>query len=235
MGSSPTAILIFSVSASAEAARKAKTFREKPGVARRIADALIANTLREARLSGLPVVMIPEGQQRGATFGERLTHAFQSTFRLGYQRVMAIGNDCPSLTAANLRQAALALESNGLVIGPASDGGAYLIGMDRTCFDPVRLSALAWQESHLCRDLIHYSAAFRRGVTLLQQLDDIDDRRALLAIARSCRKEKLCRHILNLIGKTPDPPVRDDVPCTSPFVTLCANLRSPPLPLPAFC
>ena len=56
-------------------------------------------------------------------------HAFASLFAQGYQRVCLVGTDVPSLPLTHYRDAAEALTRHDLVIGPASDGGYYLIGM----------------------------------------------------------------------------------------------------------
>ncbi len=101
--------------------------------------------IQQARRTGLPLFVIQGDQQVGSTFGERLANAYQSVFELGYERVIAIGNDCPELNTGLLLQAAGALEEHGLVLGPTQDGGAYLIGLQRSTFDPVAFANLPWQ------------------------------------------------------------------------------------------
>lgn len=101
--------------------------------------------IQQARRTGLPLFIIQGDQQEGATFGERLANAYQSVFELGYERVIAIGNDCPELNTGLLLQAAGALEQHGLVLGPTQDGGAYLIGLQRTAFDRAAFANLPWQ------------------------------------------------------------------------------------------
>ena len=71
--------------------------------------------------------------QRGNNLGDRIRHAFEDTFRLGTTSVVVIGSDLPDLPPRLLAEAFAALEADGtlVVIGPATDGGYYLIGMSR--------------------------------------------------------------------------------------------------------
>lgn len=77
--------------------------------------------LESARLEPQPEV----------SFGERLITAFARCFARGAGRVVAIGMDTPHLEASTIARAFAALESADVVIGPAEDGGYYLIGMRR--------------------------------------------------------------------------------------------------------
>ena len=63
--------------------------------------------------------------------GQRLAHAFAGEFAGGAESVIAVGGDCPALDAEILRAAGAALASAEVVIGPARDGGYYLIGLRR--------------------------------------------------------------------------------------------------------
>jgi uncharacterized protein len=103
------------------------------------------HAIQQARRTRLPLFVIQGGQQVGATFGERLANAYQSVFDLGYERVIAIGNDCPELDTALLLKAAAALEQHAMVLGPARDGGAYLIGLQRSAFNRAAFANLPWQ------------------------------------------------------------------------------------------
>lgn len=66
--------------------------------------------------------------QRGRDLGARLGRAFHELLGEGYQRVVVIGSDSPTLTARRLQEAFSALQRADAVIGPARDGGYYLIG-----------------------------------------------------------------------------------------------------------
>ena len=61
--------------------------------------------------------------------GQRLQRAFQESFDSGAKRVVIIGSDCPAIVAADIQMAWSALVTNEVVLGPATDGGYWLIGM----------------------------------------------------------------------------------------------------------
>jgi rSAM/selenodomain-associated transferase 1 len=71
----------------------------------------------------------PLYQQQGRNLGQRMGHAFECAFLQGAGRVLLIGSDCPGLTADIICHAMEALENHALVLGPAADGGYYLIGL----------------------------------------------------------------------------------------------------------
>jgi uncharacterized protein len=74
--------------------------------------------------------------------GSRMAHAFQQTFRTA-SYVLLIGTDCPSLTVHDLREAAGVLRQGmDAVIGPAEDGGYFLIGMSR--YAPELFTGISW-------------------------------------------------------------------------------------------
>lgn len=68
--------------------------------------------------------------QEGSDLGERMENAFDAIFRFGYTKAVLIGTDCPEITPIILENALNSLKRSETVIGPALDGGYYLIGMD---------------------------------------------------------------------------------------------------------
>ena len=81
----------------------------------------------------LPVRMPPQigsFRQEGGGLGSRMQHAFTQTFAAGYHRAVIVGTDHPSLPRTFIEEAFERLESDDdIVIGPAEDGGYYLLGM----------------------------------------------------------------------------------------------------------
>ena len=69
-------------------------------------------------------------QQVGQDLGIRMLHAFKNSLDAGYEKVMIIGSDLYDLTSQNIENAFIQLDTNDLVIGPAEDGGYYLLGMN---------------------------------------------------------------------------------------------------------
>jgi rSAM/selenodomain-associated transferase 1 len=69
-------------------------------------------------------------QQIGEDLGIRMLNAFKNGFEAGYEKVMIIGSDLYDLTSEDIENAFDELNNNDLVIGPAEDGGYYLLGMN---------------------------------------------------------------------------------------------------------
>jgi rSAM/selenodomain-associated transferase 1 len=67
--------------------------------------------------------------QRGDDLGARMAHALEQSFAQGAQKVLIIGSDLYDISAELIQRAFQALNTHQTVIGPAKDGGYYLIGM----------------------------------------------------------------------------------------------------------
>ena len=68
-------------------------------------------------------------QQQGEGLGVRMEHAFQEGFAAGYEHIIIIGSDMYDLSASDIEEAFKGLQTHDFVIGPAEDGGYYLLGM----------------------------------------------------------------------------------------------------------
>lgn len=104
--------------------------------------------------------------------GDRLIEASQHAFASGADQVLIIGTDCPSIDAAVYSQAAEQLACHDLVVGPATDGGYYLIGLTRDC--PSLFENIAWSTRHVLAQT--ETAARELGLTVgrLATLPDVD-------------------------------------------------------------
>lgn len=133
-----------------------------------------------ARLYGAAHVL----RQHGDTFGQRLGNAMQHAFALGYRRVVAVGNDCPSIAAADVRTAFRMLRNGGAyAAAPAADGGVFLLGASCDGFDPAAFIALPWCTPKLCRRLLRLPGAV--GIPLLRRdFDSWSSPAAAEALAR---------------------------------------------------
>ncbi|HEX9282550.1 MAG TPA: TIGR04282 family arsenosugar biosynthesis glycosyltransferase [Gemmatimonadales bacterium] len=80
--------------------------------------------------------------QVGASLGDRLRHAFAREFAEGAQRVVVIGSDCPGVNRRVVAEAFTALGGHDVVLGPALDGGYYLIGLATP--QPALFRGIAW-------------------------------------------------------------------------------------------
>jgi len=70
-------------------------------------------------------------RQEGKDLGERMNHAFEEGFKSGYERIIIIGSDMHDLAQNDLEQAFAMLHQHDFVVGPAEDGGYYLLGMTK--------------------------------------------------------------------------------------------------------
>jgi rSAM/selenodomain-associated transferase 1 len=68
--------------------------------------------------------------QEGANLGIRMQNAFKRAFNNRYARVVIIGSDLYDITTEHIEEAFVKLETNDVVIGPAEDGGYYLLGLN---------------------------------------------------------------------------------------------------------
>jgi rSAM/selenodomain-associated transferase 2/rSAM/selenodomain-associated transferase 1 len=127
--------------------------------------------------NALPISILDESQrimpQQGDGLGERLVHAFHAAFAEGARRVMAIGTDCPELSPGRLAEAGAALERADVVIGPALDGGYYLIGMKQ--HQPELFREIAWGTERVLRQTRARAKQLGLRVRLLPALSDIDE------------------------------------------------------------
>ncbi|ERN42247.1 hypothetical protein KR51_00011760 [Rubidibacter lacunae KORDI 51-2] len=110
--------------------------------------------------------------QSDGDLGQRLTAAFAGAFGSGKRRVAAIGIDCPDLSATILREAFAHLERSDLVLGPATDGGYYLIGMG--CFYSELFADIAWSTDVVRAQTLAIAGRLGLKSALLPELSDVD-------------------------------------------------------------
>lgn len=109
--------------------------------------------------------------QRGAELGARLADAFDTVLADGSHAV-AIGSDCPGLSSAILERALEALDRADLVLGPATDGGYWLIGLTRPA--PQLFMDVEWSTETVFTDTLSRAAEAGLSVETLPFLDDLD-------------------------------------------------------------
>jgi len=71
--------------------------------------------------------------QATGDLGQKMETATNWAFEQGYQKICIIGSDCYDLTTSQLREAFACLQNHDAVIGPAQDGGYYLVGLSKAC------------------------------------------------------------------------------------------------------
>lgn len=94
--------------------------------------------------------------------------------REGAERVVLIGSDLPQLASADLREAFQALAHVPLVLGPAGDGGYWLIGLNGSW--PRLFSGIAWGTAAVLEQTLAAAAAIGLEPALLARRDDLDRR-----------------------------------------------------------
>ena len=109
-------------------------------------------------------------QQVGEDLGIRMLHAFKNGFKTGYEKVMVIGSDLYDLTAETIENAFIALENNEVVIGPAEDGGYYLLGMNS--LEEKVFKNKEWGTETVRKDTLEDLKD--KKVFLLGELNDVD-------------------------------------------------------------
>jgi hypothetical protein len=140
--------------------------------------------------------------QRGGDLGERMRLALVESLRRGAGAAMLLGSDIPQLAPEILRQAAAHLAENPAVIGPAADGGYYLIGFSRSGFCPDAFRGMPWGGPDVLK--LTLDALRRQGVTpaLLPRLRDLDRLDDVLALAGEPRPgEAAATRTRALVGK----------------------------------
>jgi len=109
--------------------------------------------------------------QSSGGLGERMQSAFRNTFETN-QKVVIVGSDCASLTEEIVQDAFDQLDENDFVIGPALDGGYYLLGM-RT-FEPSVFEDIEWSTEQVLPQTISKIENLNKKYYLLPALSDID-------------------------------------------------------------
>ncbi len=110
--------------------------------------------------------------QRGVDLGERMKQAFHECFERGYNRVCIAGTDCLELDTETIERAFQSLELADVVIGPARDGGYYLLGTRR--FFPQLFHDKKWSTSNVFENTIHDLRTLGLSHAQLQTLSDVD-------------------------------------------------------------
>ncbi len=120
--------------------------------------------------------------QVGTDLGLRMAWAFEQTFSQGYDRLILIGTDIPQIQPNTLSAAFSALTETDTVIGPATDGGYYLIGFRKKSFTPNVFRGIVWGSDTVKDDTLAWLSSIGRRCFLLPSLRDIDDFEDLKAL-----------------------------------------------------
>jgi rSAM/selenodomain-associated transferase 1 len=131
--------------------------------------------------------------QRGDDLGQRMAHVFEDSFRLGMESVVIVGSDLPDLPSRLLRDALDALRGHEAraVLGPASDGGYYLIGLNRP--QPALFDRIEWSTERVMAQTREAATTLGFEVVLLDEWNDVDDAADLSRLMRDAPESSATR------------------------------------------
>lgn len=125
---------------------------------------------------GLPANQLDDSRisyhlQSEGDLGLRMQNAI--AFGLSHHpRVIIIGSDCPALSTQLLHKAFQHLDHHDLVLGPAADGGYYLLGCKS--HTPALFEEISWSSPSVLQETLHQASAAKLSYKLLETLEDID-------------------------------------------------------------
>ncbi len=156
------------------------------------ADAVVAFTPASGRralerLLGREARLLPQGP---GDLGDRLARVFEQLTG-GGGPVLAVGSDCPGLTVGRIQAAAAALGRADVVLGPALDGGYYLIGLRRP--RPELFTGVAWSTPTVLEDTRRAATDAGLRVELLEPARDLDTPADLYEWYAGARSEEFAR------------------------------------------
>ncbi|MCI5168068.1 MAG: glycosyltransferase [Candidatus Electrothrix sp. GM3_4] len=121
-------------------------------------------------------------RQQGNGLGERMQYAFEQTWQQGAEKVLLIGSDCPGMNPSIITSSLECLQQHDLILGPASDGGYYLIGLSARLaerkqkkYGPACLFRdIDWGTDQVLQQTINQAKKSNLSFALLPELHDID-------------------------------------------------------------
>jgi len=130
--------------------------------------------------------------QTGDHLGDRMEEAFARVFSGDVEEALLIGSDIPGLTTEVIEEAFTSLLTNDAVIGPANDGGYYLIGFRKNTFFPRIFHDMVWSTSTVFRetlDRLHEASVTLRVLPEMTDIDTLEDLRTLLSQVKGPQSE----------------------------------------------
>jgi rSAM/selenodomain-associated transferase 1 len=110
--------------------------------------------------------------QRGRDIGEKMENALRDLFALGAEKAAVVGVDIPDLDRDIIKQCYIELDSSDVVMGPALDGGYYLIGMKK--LHPEIFRGIPWSSGQVYEATIEILHRLQLSVSTLNRLSDVD-------------------------------------------------------------
>lgn len=114
----------------------------------------------------------PRFGQEGDDLGARMQQAFEWGFAQAYKKIQIIGSDCASLTSEIINEGFSILDRHDFVIGPAEDGGYYLLGMNTPYYAVFR--SRKWSTPQVLADTVEDLRMGGKNFLCLPTLSDVD-------------------------------------------------------------
>lgn len=115
--------------------------------------------------------------QSGEDLGKKMLHAFEEGFQNGYQRICIIGTDCFELNSSIVSKAFAQLKKEDAVLGPAKDGGYYLLGMNQLLKEVFQNKL--WSTASVASSTLQDFKNKNISCALLPELTDVDEEKDL--------------------------------------------------------
>lgn len=126
--------------------------------------------------------------QSGGDLGQRMKRSFEDAFGAGATTAVIIGTDIPEITEGIIEKAFSVLQQKNMALGPAKDGGYYLIGLQKNSLSqaiPDLFSSINWGAGDVLKKTIKIAKHSELSFTLLDVLQDVDHPEDLIIWERS--------------------------------------------------
>ena len=120
--------------------------------------------------------------QCGQDLEERINNAFALAFQMEYDKAVIMGTDCPELNAEIMMNAFAYLTTYDVVIGPAEDGGYYLLGMNQLYTQ--QFQNISWSTQTVFEDTLSICKKNNISYSLLPVLHDVDEEKDLIHLKK---------------------------------------------------
>ncbi len=120
--------------------------------------------------------------QKGVDLGERRKNSFQWAINKGYRSIILVGTDIPFLGKKEINVAFEKLKKHDVVIGPARDGGYYLVGLNKMY--PALYQGISWSTENVFSRTIDKIKKLKLSYAILDVLNDVDHPPDLVEIER---------------------------------------------------
>lgn len=125
--------------------------------------------------------------QEGVNLGSKLQHAFSAMFVEGYRKVCIIGSDLPTLQQNDILGAFKKLDAADVVLGPATDGGYYLVALREN--HPELFENIDWSTGLVLQQTLEKAREKRLSVAQMERREDMDTYQDILGLWKRMERD----------------------------------------------